>query len=134
MYNDKKVLSYYFISTDLNNLKVVNDSYGHDVGDQLICTFASTLNEFLKDKESPGIVGRFGGDEFNILLTLWRYDEVVQLISKLNKHFMKTPIHNLKVKSLFLTVMVLLLILQKPQITTNLSNLQISACTVVRKQ
>lgn len=46
---------------DLDNLKFVNDTYGHDFGDQYIKVAASVLNEL---SIHNGIVGRMSGDEF----------------------------------------------------------------------
>lgn len=51
---------------DIDHFKRVNDTYGHDSGDQVIKLVADELNErFGKD----GLVCRFGGEEFCILLT-----------------------------------------------------------------
>ena len=46
---------------DLNNLKHVNDTMGHSVGDQLIANFARLLRNAVPAKD---FVGRYGGDEF----------------------------------------------------------------------
>lgn len=48
---------------DLDNFKSVNDSHGHDVGDQLLVTIADTLQSCLRDSD---ILCRWGGDEFVI--------------------------------------------------------------------
>lgn len=46
---------------DIDHFKSINDTYGHDVGDSVICQMGSVLGKmFTKDE----IVGRFGGDEF----------------------------------------------------------------------
>lgn len=51
---------------DLDNFKLVNDSLGHDVGDELLCEAARRITACLEGHEDS-IVSRFGGDEFVIL-------------------------------------------------------------------
>ncbi len=51
---------------DLDNFKMINDTFGHDEGDQLLKAVAARLQGAL-DQEAT--IGRFGGDEFMILLT-----------------------------------------------------------------
>ncbi|MDE5854496.1 MAG: GGDEF and EAL domain-containing protein [Ruminococcus sp.] len=54
-----------FIMVDLDNLKYVNDTYGHDFGDDYIKTAANVLKGF---RDFGGGVARMSGDEFNIFL------------------------------------------------------------------
>ena len=54
-----------FVMIDLDNLKYVNDTYGHSFGDTYIRTAATILKEFEK---RGGIVARLSGDEFNVCL------------------------------------------------------------------
>ena len=49
---------------DLNNLKIINDTYGHEEGDVFIQTFASFLTRILTENS---YLARFGGDEFLII-------------------------------------------------------------------
>jgi diguanylate cyclase (GGDEF)-like protein len=56
---------------DLNSFKRVNDTFGHSVGDEVLRTVARNLTRVLRDfrdAASQLTVGRFGGDEFIILL------------------------------------------------------------------
>lgn len=54
------------IVCDLNDLKITNDRYGHDVGDKLIKDFAQCLKECF---ENRGVPFRTGGDEFYVLFS-----------------------------------------------------------------
>lgn len=51
---------------DLDNFKLVNDSLGHDSGDELLCEVARRISACVGDGRG-GIVSRIGGDEFVIL-------------------------------------------------------------------
>jgi len=50
---------------DLNDFKIINDSHGHEIGDQLLTIAAKRL---LKSLRSCDIIGRPGGDEFVVLV------------------------------------------------------------------
>lgn len=50
---------------DLDRFKVVNDSFGHQVGDQLLIGIARRLETFVRSTDT---IARLGGDEFTILL------------------------------------------------------------------
>lgn len=53
------------IICDVDNLKVVNDTYGHDRGDELLKEVARVLKQSMRKND---IIARIGGDEFAILL------------------------------------------------------------------
>ncbi|WP_296247815.1 sensor domain-containing diguanylate cyclase [Pseudomonas sp. UBA4194] len=53
------------IMFDIDHFKRVNDTYGHQVGDQVIQRVADVLRELVRDAD---IAGRYGGEEFAVLL------------------------------------------------------------------
>lgn len=50
---------------DMDNFKLINDSFGHLVGDKLLCAFVDRIQELLRPVDT---LSRFGGDEFTLLL------------------------------------------------------------------
>ena len=59
---------------DLDNFKPLNDTYGHMVGDLLLCAAAKRLINCVRDTDT---VSRYGGDEFVILLNNTDIDDVI---------------------------------------------------------
>lgn len=54
-----------FMMLDIDNFKQINDSFGHDIGDQVIKTLATTLQNSFRSYDN---IGRLGGDEFAVML------------------------------------------------------------------
>jgi diguanylate cyclase (GGDEF)-like protein len=69
-----------FMMLDLNGLKHVNDTQGHEAGDELIFNFSNILrNTMPKDS----LICRWGGDEFTVLLSRTAADSADALVEKL---------------------------------------------------
>ena len=83
---DTKPLALLFI--DLNNLKTINDSFGHKEGDRAICDAAGILKETFRESD---IVARVGGDEFCILMTTDNELDIDTPIGRLNTN---VELHN----------------------------------------
>ncbi len=66
LYVEKKRMSGWIISLDINNLKYINDKFGHIMGDKLIVEFANLLNASSSKNEINSF--RIGGDEFFVFL------------------------------------------------------------------
>ena len=64
---------------DADNLKVINDTYGHDKGDIYLKKISGVLKHLGSRKN---IVARFGGDEF--VLFLYEYDTETELKNTIN--------------------------------------------------
>lgn len=74
---DKNMLSLMFL--DLDGFKHINDNYGHDVGDLLLQITARRIKDCLRTSDT---VGRFGGDEFVVLLTEHKHEADVNSIAE----------------------------------------------------
>ena len=77
---DKNYSDYAVVSIDLNGLKLVNDTYGHNAGDNLIKTFANVFKEAFA---GIGTTIRVGGDEFLAVVRNEHVNEVDNALSKM---------------------------------------------------
>lgn len=65
---------------DLNGLKLINDVFGHEQGDQLLIAMANVLTESCRETD---VVSRWGGDEFLILLPNTDYNECLSVCERI---------------------------------------------------
>jgi diguanylate cyclase (GGDEF)-like protein len=65
---------------DIDHFKVVNDSYGHEAGDMVLRGVAQTIAENLRTSD---LIGRYGGEEFMLILTETDVEEGAALSEKL---------------------------------------------------
>ncbi|MFN2362988.1 MAG: PAS domain S-box protein [Halarsenatibacteraceae bacterium] len=80
-HNRTKELPVSIILFDLNGLKLINDTYGHQAGDQIIIELSKVLKEKFKDL---GIVGRWAGDEFLVITPGLNKQEAEGLAAKVS--------------------------------------------------
>jgi len=64
---------------DLDDFKIINDTYGHDAGDSVLRTIAERLKENIRGDDT---VSRHGGDEFVILISEVREGTNISLIAE----------------------------------------------------
>jgi diguanylate cyclase (GGDEF)-like protein len=78
-----------FLLLDMDNLKSINDSYGHLAGDQALQILATTLHKW---KRGYDWIGRWGGDEFLIVLPVTRSKEAGEVAERLRKKVMEKTV------------------------------------------
>jgi diguanylate cyclase (GGDEF)-like protein/PAS domain S-box-containing protein len=93
---NKQIFSVMMI--DIDKFKVVNDTYGHLVGDQVLIAIVKVLKENTRDYD---IIGRFGGDEFMLFLPETNQMGALnignRIISYFNKYKLKTLDNEIKI-------------------------------------
>jgi diguanylate cyclase (GGDEF)-like protein len=92
LYEKEPVPEFFYVFADLDNLKVTNDTYWHDVGDILIKTFARYLREIFWEEKN--YIARIQWDEFNIV----SFDDMNTLNKKINKLRLWCENNKIKIK------------------------------------
>ncbi len=75
---------------DVDHFKRVNDTYGHDGGDLVLCAIARELESCLR---SPDLVARTGGEEFVVLLPRTSPEAAQKVAERIRGRIRRTPIH-----------------------------------------
>jgi len=70
------------ILADLNYFKSINDSYGHDAGDQVLRAYANAFDEQFRQLD---VVSRWGGDEFVAILALADAEDLAPILARLQR-------------------------------------------------
>lgn len=84
---NKKQLTLLYL--DLDGFKKINDTLGHEIGDELLINLSHQMKLVLREKD---ILARLGGDEFIIILTnLQNEKHILNIITRL-LHIISTPI------------------------------------------
>lgn len=73
-----------FVMIDIDHFKSINDTYGHPVGDQVIVALARILQQRVRHAD---IVGRYGGEEFALILNDTIAERAFQLLNELRQTF-----------------------------------------------
>ena len=74
---------------DLDHFKRINDQYGHDVGDTVLKHVAQHLSCALRHSD---VVGRFGGEEFILILPDTGLEQAVAVLNRLREALAETPV------------------------------------------
>lgn len=77
----------YLLTADLDDLKIINDTFGHQEGDAALVETAKILRENFRDSD---IIARIGGDEFVVMPIEMSEDKSEMILSRLNGEFEKS--------------------------------------------
>jgi len=73
-----------FAMIDVDKFKLVNDTYGHPIGDRVLIALARLIRQRVRKADT---VGRFGGEEFAVILPGCSLSEAVTLLNELRESF-----------------------------------------------
>ncbi|HEY5561111.1 MAG TPA: PocR ligand-binding domain-containing protein [Clostridiaceae bacterium] len=94
----KENLPISIIMGDVNGLKIVNDAFGHDKGDELLQKAAVALKGACRSED---IVARWGGDEFVILLPRTSPDKAEKIINRIKELYSNEQVNAISVSISF---------------------------------
>ena len=80
------------IMCDIDHFKKINDTYGHDVGDEALKVFSEKINENIREVD---MFARWGGEEFMILMPNVSIDDACSVAEKLRKVITSTEVKKL---------------------------------------
>lgn len=90
-YDEKTSLA--CVMMDLDHFKIINDTYGHDTGDQVLLHIAHILTNNLREDD---IIARWGGEEIVILLPNTTMSEASILMERIRLTLENTPLRTVK--------------------------------------
>ncbi len=90
----------YAVMIDIDEFKMINDSYGHDMGDKVIIEVTKLINSYLFDGE---IFGRLGGEEFAIISPILE-NSIKQRVENIREEIEKLSILSLDNEVIKITI------------------------------
>lgn len=86
------------IMGDVNGLKLVNDAFGHNKGDELLKKAATAIRNACRTED---IVARWGGDEFVILLPKTGSEEAREIVKRIKGQYLNEDVNSVRVSIAF---------------------------------
>jgi len=72
------------LAIDLDHFKLINDRFGHAVGDRVLAIFAGAARKSMRGSD---LVGRLGGEEFSAVLTETSREKAVEVAERIRESF-----------------------------------------------
>jgi len=76
----------YVMMLDVNRFKSINDTYGHAEGDRALTFVADALKQAVGNRDVPSFIGRYGGDEFVIIVYPATEAELTEMVNTIRTH------------------------------------------------
>ena len=96
--NTKRNYPLTLLMGDVNGLKIINDSFGHISGDELLKTAAEVFNKVCRKDD---IITRLGGDEFIILLPKTNLTQADKMVTRIKKELATRKIESINISISF---------------------------------
>ena len=82
--NNSEAIAHSVVMIDLDYFKNINDTFGHEIGNKVLIYFANLVNQHIAQH---GKIGRFGGEEWLIILENLTANEVTKLVTRIRKDY-----------------------------------------------
>ncbi len=79
----------FIVMIDINDFKMINDTYGHSEGDSALVIISSAITSVIRNHHMPIFLARYGGDEFILIVRPVDEAEMDALISDLRESIIK---------------------------------------------
>lgn len=88
-FDTERQLPISMIMADLNNLKLVNDTFGHAKGDEMLKNAAAIIADSCRSED---VIARWGGDEFLVYLPRTKKDEAMEISRRIEEKFKEVAV------------------------------------------
>jgi diguanylate cyclase (GGDEF)-like protein/PAS domain S-box-containing protein len=96
--NTRENMPLSLVLADVNNLKLLNDAFGHSAGDELLIAFAGVLKNTLRTSD---VAARVGGDEFVLLLPHTKAVQAERIVQRIRDALRLKSVHNVAISASF---------------------------------
>ena len=91
-------LPFTVVMADVNGLKLINDSFGHGAGDELLIKAAKMIQAGCRSED---VVSRIGGDEFAIMLPKTTEETAAEIIKGIENLMVQEDVHHMEISIAF---------------------------------
>ncbi len=83
-----------FAMIDIDDFKYVNDTYGHQKGDEVLKTIGNVLNQNIREMD---LAARYGGEELSVVMPNTKAEEAYEIANRIRKEIQSLDFNNFKI-------------------------------------